>query len=388
MPDVVIVGGGIIGAASAFELARAGASVTLLEKDELAAGASGRNLGFIDLPKDPALDPMCRASVEMYLAVTEDGPVPVFLDREPIGTLAIAVDEVQAVAVREEADLARASGIRAERLDAGAVRALEPELTPEVTDAWLLDGGRRVDPGGLTVCLAHLARSHGATIRHHAPARRLLERGERVTGVVTDDEVIEADAVVLAAGPWSTGLLRPLGVALPVAGARGWLVHLGPDRPLISHWIEGAARTLFRMRMEPVTAAAFAERDAPHDAGPMLQPSPDGTVVVGTSREAALSWEPLSLDAPREIAAAAIRLVPALAEAPVLATWSGVRPMSPDERPLIGWVRDGLLVATGHGSEGVILGGGTAQQVSALVLGSEPPFDNAPFEPGRFAGQS
>lgn len=76
--------------------------------------------------------------------------------------------------------------------------------------------------------------------------------------------------------------------------------------------------------------------------------------------------------------------MPALADAPVLATWSGVRPVSPDERPMLGWVRDGLFIATGHGSEGVILGAGSAEQAAALILGSEPPFEPPPFDPRRF----
>ncbi|RPJ13163.1 MAG: FAD-dependent oxidoreductase, partial [Actinobacteria bacterium] len=109
---------------------------------------------------------------------------------------------------------------------------------------YLLHEGHRVDPLALTVCLGALARASGATIRHHSPARRLVERGERVTGVVTDDGVLEADAVVLAAGPWSPALARPIGVALPIVSARGWLVHAAPGRPLFRHWIQSGARRL------------------------------------------------------------------------------------------------------------------------------------------------
>ena len=94
--------------------------------------------------------------------------------------------------------------------------------------------------------------------------------------------------------------------------------------------------------------------------------------------------DPVDLDVPRMVATQASRLVPALAEAPVLATWSGVRPVAPDERPMLGAVREGLFVATGHGSEGVILGAASAEQVAALVLDKDPPFDPAPFDPMRF----
>ncbi len=382
--DVVIVGGGIIGAACAYELARSGASVTLLERDELAAGASGRNIGFFGLPWDPVLDPMARSSLQMYLDVTEDPPVPVHFDRKAIGTVAVALDEDDAAMVREEAAAAGRAGLRAERLDAAGLKELEPEVTSDVSEAWLFDEGRRVDPGALTLALAELARRAGASIRHHLPGRRLLTRGETVTGVVTDDGVIESGTVVLAAGPWSTSLLRPLGIHIPISGARGWLIQLAPPRPLLSHWIEGSARTLWRREVEPVTGRDFSDGVHRDDIGAVIQPSPDGTIVAGTSREPALAWTPEDLHVARAVAGCVIRLLPALADAPVLGTWSGIRPMSPDERPFIGWLRPGLFAATGHGSEGVILAGGTAMLVAAMVQGHEPPFEPTPFDPLRF----
>ena len=231
-------------------------------------------------------------------------------------------------------------------------------------------------------------------IRHHAPARRLVAKGDRVTGVVTDDGVLGADAVVLAAGPWSPALARPLGVSLPIASARGWLVHAAPERrPLLHHWIQGGARRLLSGRdlapaSEPgsvrLSMREFGEAAEARDVSPMIQPAPDDSVLAGTSREPAFAADPFDLDVPRIVAAQASRLVPALAEAPVLSTWSGVRPVSPDERPLLGWVREGLFVATGHGSEGVILGAGSAELAAALILGTEPPIEPAPFDPGRF----
>src|SRR6266545_2683611 len=353
--DVVIIGGGIIGASCAYELARSGASVTLLERDELAARASGRNIGFFGLPWDPTLDPMASSSLELYLEVTADPPVPVHFDREPIGTLAVAIDEDDAAMVREEAAAAGRAGLRAERLDAAGLKELEPEVTADVSEAWLFHEGRRVDPGALTLALAELARRTGASIRHHLPGRRLLLRGESITGVATDEGIVGCDTVVVAAGPWSTGLLRPIGILIPVTGARGWLIQLAPPRPLLSHWVEGSARTLWRREVKP-----------------------------GTSREPALAWNAEDLHVARAVAGCVIRLLPALADASVLGTWSGIRPMSPDERPFIGWLRPGLFAATGHGPEGVILGGGTATLVAAMVQGREPPLEPAPFDPLRF----
>jgi glycine/D-amino acid oxidase-like deaminating enzyme len=391
VPDVVVVGGGIIGAACAFELARAGAAVTLLEKDELAAGASGRNLGYLDTSKDPVLAPLARASLERYLELATDPPSPFFLDAEPVGTLAVTIDEDEIEELNAWAKAAEAVGVPLEHLGA-AVRELEPELSPDVVDAYLLHEGHRVDPLALTVCYGALARGVGATTRHHAPARRLIERGDRIGGVTTDDGVLEADVVVLAAGPWSSALARPLGIRLPVASARGWLVHAAPERPLFRHWIQSGARRLLEgeavVATEPgpllVSMREFGEGLETRDIAPMIQPAPDGSILTGTSREPSFATDAYDLEVPRIVAAQAARLVPALADTPVLSTWSGVRPVTPDERPMIGWARDGLFVATGHGSEGVILGAGSATLAAALVVGAEPPFDPAPFDPARF----
>jgi glycine/D-amino acid oxidase-like deaminating enzyme len=338
----------------------------------------------VDLPKDPVLDALARTSIERYLEVSEDPPFPFAFDREPIGTLSVALTDDDAEFVLEEAAAAERSGIAAERLEGAALREVEPGLTSDAKLALRFRDGRRVDPGGLTVCLAELARRNGATIRHHTPVRRLMTEGDAVTGVVTDDGVVGADTVLLAAGPWSAAFVRPLGIRLRVEGARGWIVQMAPATLPIRHWIEGAARTMWRMQVEPVLASAFADDQVPFDVGSVIQPSPDGTVIAGTSREAALTPEPFGPDIGRLVAGAAIRLIPALAEAPVVATWSGVRPMSPDERPLIGWLRPGLFAVTGHGSEGVILGGGTAAMVGAMLAGEPPLFDPSPFDPLRF----
>ncbi len=397
MPDVVVVGGGIIGAACARELARARMAVTLLERDELAAGASGRNLGYLDTSKDPVLAPMARASLPMYREAVEESPFPVFLDRDALGTLAVTLDENELDDLEAWVESARAIGVQVDDVGADRVRELEPELSPGLLAAFLLDEGHRVDPGALTVTLAAAARARGAEIRHHLPARRLLRDADRVTGVMTDDGPVHADVTLLAAGPWSASLLRPLGISLPIAGARGWLVQTAPGRQLVRRWIQSGARRLLaggesaRASAAPETALsmrAFAESRETVDVAPMIQPAPDGSIVTGTSREPALAPEAHGLDVARAVAREASRLVPALADAPVVGTWSGVRPVSPDERPLVGRLADGLVVASGHGSEGVILGGGTAELVRAIVAGEEPPFDPAPFDPHRFAASN
>jgi len=138
VPDIVVVGGGIIGAACAYELARAGVAVKLLEKDELAAGASGRNLGYLDTSKDPVLAPLAQRSLERYAEIASDPPTPFFLDPEPLGTLAVTIDQDEIDHLREWVSAARAVGVELERVN-DRVRELEPELSPDVLEAYLKD---------------------------------------------------------------------------------------------------------------------------------------------------------------------------------------------------------------------------------------------------------
>jgi glycine/D-amino acid oxidase-like deaminating enzyme len=331
VPDVVVVGGGIIGAACADELTRRGASVTVIERDELASGASGRNQGLWVPPEDPALREISTRSLARYLLVPDEAPLPVWIDAQPFGTVYVAGDA-----------------------------------------------------GALTVGLALLASARGATIRHHLSVRALRRSGDRVTGVVTDEGVVDADEVIVAAGPWSPRLLDPLGIRLSVVGVRGWIVRIDPGGPLVRHLV----RTVESVptATERPTAREVARDGMPisEDYGSIVHPHIDGTVLVGSSRAAWLTPEPEDPDVPRMILAEAIRVVPRIADASVVSSWWGLRPMTPDGRPLIGRVRDGLIVATGHGSEGVINGAGTAQLVASFVAGEEPPFDEAPFDPFRF----
>ncbi len=238
MPDVVVIGGGIVGASCAYQLARGGASVTLVERDELAAGASGRNQGWFVISCDPPLTPMSHVSHSIYREVIDSSPVPVRFDRDPIGHLMLASEEHAAEALRERIDERAAAGVAVQLLDADAARKLEPALAPDLAEVWLLDQGRRIEPGALTVALALRARELGADVRTHVAARALIESSNKVNGVVTDEGVLAADTVILAAGPWSAPLVRPLGVELPVTGARGWIVELAAPPLLVRHMVE------------------------------------------------------------------------------------------------------------------------------------------------------
>lgn len=391
MPDVVIVGGGIIGAACSYELASRGVSVTLVERDHLAAHASGRNQGLWVLPDDDANMPMARASLDVYRQIAPESPLDVGLDDEPVGTVLAAMNAREVRVAEEVVSRAERHGFTVDDISGPAdIRDREPGLTRNVAGAWLVHSGHRLDPGALTVSLALAAAERGAEIRHHSNARGLARIGGKVRGVVTDDGVIEASSTIVAAGPWSTPLLEQAGVHLPIIGARGWLVRVAPTKQhLLAHLVE-APGTHARLRGAapawPSSSEIVGQGEPRSEIGSLLNPHRDGrTIVIGSTRQIWLTPEPPEEQIVGRLLAAASALVPELEDAAVQSSWWGLRPLTPDERPLVGAVGDGLYAATGHGSEGVILGAGTAQLIAAQIAGEQPPFDPAPFDPMRFA---
>ncbi len=384
MPDVVIVGGGIIGAACAFELADRGASVTLLEREELAAGASGRNNGLWVTPIDPALLPMARISLARYLELAGTSPIPLHLDREPIGLVAAALDDEEMRRGEQAHEPYRIAGVRVDRLEPTDVLRLEPAIAAEVLGGWLVHHGHRLAPAALTVALALMAAERRAVVRHHLPVRALLQDRDRVAGVMTDDGRIDADEVIVAAGPWTSSLLDAIGVRLPITGARGWLVRLDPPPGLLHHLVASAGWEEVTGRWEHGSIRAGSLEEASAATSTLLHPATDGSLIAGSSRQPVITPEAEEPGVPARIVRGAIRLVPALADAEIRSAWWGIRPLTPDERPVVGRVGDGLSIAAGHGSEGVILGAGTGQLIATQLLGGDPPFDPQPFEPGRF----
>src|SRR5204863_5312447 len=155
----------------AAELTRRGASVTLLERDELASGASGRNQGLWVPPEDPALHRIASRSLARYLEIADEAPLPFRIDPRPIGTVFVAVDEEDLTAAKDTLGAISAGGFAVTELDEAALAGAEPAVARDLVAAWFIDAGHRLDPAALTVALALLAASRGAVIRHRLSAR-------------------------------------------------------------------------------------------------------------------------------------------------------------------------------------------------------------------------
>ena len=378
-----MIGGGIIGASAAWQLAERGADVLLLERGALAGGATRRSQGLLLDPDHLEMRPLFDESNRLYDELAERSGIDLSLDREPIGTLFVATDDAQMDL------LAAGRPEQSELLDRAAVLRIEPALAAIVIGGLLLPGGRRSDPSALTVAAGHLARQAGAEIRCGVDVKRLSPRA-----VVTDGGIERAGTILLAAGAWSRPLALSAGHDLAVRPVRGWLAVTAPVPPLVRHVVYEAdyapppgPQPGQAVSMAELATGDLAERGAAPATAMSVHQNADGTLMVGASRSAALRDGDEGADALRANAARACTLVPALADVEVATTWTGLRPFSADGLPYIGHLEEWLVVCAGHGSEGILTGSGSGRLAAEITLGAEPYTDPSPFLPGRSPGE-
>jgi len=352
--------------ATALYLSRAGAAVTVLERDAIASGASGAAAGILSTfsprARPPAYEALAQAGLRLHrvLAAELRDASGADVRFAPLTILYPAFTASEARELQSQAVSGTdAAGSHVRWLEAAEAQACEPRLSPRALGALAVSDQARVDAYTLTVALAQAAEQQGVTIRY-AEVTGLLTDQRRVTGVRLAGSVVHAERVVLAGGPWTGAMAAWVGQPLPVTPLRGQIVRLRvPDPPLQTCIMYG--------------------KDYLLDKG-------DGLTAVGTTEEA-VGFRPRPTRGGRAaILAAVLKLAPSLREAVVVQQTACLRPLSADGMPLIGVVPgiEGLIIAAGHGRQGILLGPITGQLTAALVLDMPPALPLTEFAPGRF----
>jgi glycine oxidase len=372
--EVVVVGGGVIGCSIAHQLALAGASVALVERGQLASGASGVAAGMlapqVEAPFADAFFELSLAGRASHAPLAEQLRDEVGLDVEyrATGILRVARTEAERVDLQRMQRWQKERGLRAEWIEPAALGECEPLLAGVAGrllagGLWLPDEAQVRSPR-LVQALADAAVRHGARVYESTWATSIEPSGGRVGGVRTQHGVISADTVVLAAGVWSSELLHTVGLDLPLAPVKGQIISLQArdNRPRQVIW-SGECYLVPRVDGQIVLGAT--EEEGNYDARPTL-------AGVGRLTEAVLEFLP---------AAGALH---------VEGAWAGLRPAVPDRRPVVGLVPgfDNLVLATAHYRNGVLLGPLTAQAVADLILRDQLPQAWAPFGVDRFLSSS
>lgn len=361
--SVIVVGGGVIGSGIAFELAKRGLPATLIERGRIGGEASWASAGIISLPHRPWTKPerveLGRISLERYptLAAELEERTGIGIDYRRPGEWAIAVDAEHARQEDAVAEWQRGLGLTVEDVAPDEARRLEPALPESLVAARFHPGVGSLSVYRLTQALAAAARQLGATVMEATPVGGLLREGDRVIGVRLQDGDLHAGVTVLATGAWTRLLGDGLGVTLPTQPVKGQLIAYAdtPIRP---------ARVI-------------------SGHGGYVRPRPDGTTMVAATEEYVGFDRRVTGDGIAWLLELTRTLCPVLLQGEVAETWTGLRPGSETNDPLIGPVPgfSGIWVSAGHFRTGAKEAPATAELVAeALATGEIPPLLRA-FDP-------
>jgi len=368
---VVVIGGGIIGCAAAAIMADRGAAVVLVEETAIGAGASGRNLGAIQHPFDPVLAALYGESLVRYRALAAVTGSGFAIGDQPAGLLLLNRD-ADAAAAQARRMATAFPELDPRLVEPDELERLEPSLARGPA-AVRLETGFPVPPDAATAAWAALAEDRGAVIVVGDAARPLERDGRAAGAMLADGSTIEADAVLVAAGPWTPALVDPTGRWRPIHSTWGVTIQLRLDGSAPRHIVEEDEVDSLS-RAEAATARA-SEVDDP-DADP---PSLFSLATAGGITTLGSTFLPAEPD-PARIGSLLLRraaaFLPAVVEAELVGRRMCARPQSVDGRPFVGAVPQvaGLFVCAGHGPWGISTGPATAAMVARSILdGTRPP---------------
>ncbi|HEX3489466.1 MAG TPA: FAD-binding oxidoreductase [Streptosporangiaceae bacterium] len=374
--DAVVIGAGIVGAACAYYLTRAGLRVAVAERGTVASGTTGAGEGNIlisDKEPGPELE-LTRLSQRLWRELGDElGPEA---ELDPKGGLVVAAGPAELSGLAQFAAAQADAGVRTQDVPPGELPELEPHLARGLAGGVFYPEDMQVQPMMAAALLLRRAAERGAELRFRHQVTGLETAGGRVAGVRTSAGLLSTGLVVNAAGTWAGEIAGLAGLALPVLPRRGFIVVTEALPVLIRHKVYTADYV-----------ANVASGSAGLEVSTVIEGTASGTVLIGASRERVGFDRSSSLRIVGLLAAQAARLFPVLAQARAIRFYRGFRPYCPDHLPVIG-ADDrlaGLLHACGHEGAGVGLAPATGHLIAQLAAGQEPSLPVAPFSPARFA---
>ena len=357
--DALLVGGGVSGGLSALMLAASGVEVVVLECGLLGGESSWAGGGIVSplypWRYSPAVTALAHWSQGFYPRLAEQLLAQTQIDPE------VYVSGLYWLDLEDEAAAlawARREGRSLRSVEMAAVRRAVPGLAGGFGRAvQMADVANVRNPRLVKALRAALEQMPNVTVHEHCAVSGFIREGGRVTGVRTAQGDMHADQVVLSAGAWSGGLMKTLGIELPVVPVKGQMI-------------------LYKCAEDFLPAMVLAK-------GRYAIPRRDGHILIGSTLEHAGFDKTPTDEALASLKASAVELLPALADAEVVGHWAGLRPGSPEGIPFIGPVpgHEGLWLNCGHYRNGLVLAPASCQLLTDLMLGREPIVDPAPYAP-------
>jgi glycine oxidase len=370
--DAVVVGAGVIGLSCAWRAAQRGLRIAVIDREAPGSGATRVAAGMLAPVSEAswgeeALLELNLASARMYpefaAELAEASGMDVGYRR--CGALHVALDRDEAEELRRRHELQRALGLSAAWLRASECRELEPGLATAIAGGVHARDEAEVEPVSLAAAFFRALEREGVELIAGAGVAEAVLEGDRIAGVrLADGRVLRAEATVLAAGWWS--------------GRASWLpAHARPPvRP-----VKGQILNLQGPADEPLCARIVATKWV------YVVPRADGRVVVGATVEERGADTAVTAGGVHELLREAYRVLPDVAELELTGAFAGLRPTTPDNAPVIGpGALEGLVLATGHYRNGILLAPATAEAVAAILAGERPPAKAERLGAGRFEG--
>jgi len=365
-PDVIVVGAGAIGTSIAYQLAKAGVKVMLLERGQVGGGATGASAGMIQINPDRST-PAAVSSLEVESARLYPALAAEILDRTGMDIgyraaplLHVALHDGEEPRLRAHRAWQVEHGVPVAWVDRTAALDLEPALNHEIRGALYYPENHQLMPRDLACALARAAVDLGATLREGAAIDRLLTDGDRVIGVAIGGDAVRAGEVVIANGAWASAWSDALHTPIPVRPVRGQMVAL--------------------------RSTGTALRNVVSSLEGYILTKPDGSTYVGTTvEEVGYDARPTAAGI-AGLLAIVPRLTPRLADATFVSAWAGLRPGTSDGLPLLGRLPGwrGVTIAAGHFRDGILLAPITGEVIADVLARRRPRLPLDAFDPSRF----
>lgn len=383
--DVIVIGAGAVGSASAYFLARAGKRVTVLEKKDSCMGTGGATGGLLSwFTKKPGyhLDLFLRSRrLFPMLAEELEGDIGLQYD---VGTLQIIENDLELELVKQSMlreDIPE--GFHLEMLNHQQLHEIEPYMADNLTNALLIPESGYIDVFKYIYALVANAKRLGAEFCNETEVTGFIREGNRVIGVHTNRGDYYADTVVNCCGTWGGQIASMLGYdTLPIKPRRGQIVAMEPCGPRVMHMITSSSYQTVKFHPELITDETIKRTGYTF----ALEQSDAGTILINGTREFADFDKGISFDGIRLMIQGAAKIYPCLKDMKIMRMFAGLRPYTPDGLPIVGQLGDleGFIMACGHEGDGIALSPITGSIVADLVCNGEASFDISPLSSKRF----
>jgi sarcosine oxidase subunit beta len=374
--DVVVIGGGTIGASVAYYLARSGKTVSLIEKDDIASGECTRGGGgFLSLQsKLPGFNQKLGSeSIKAYDRLAAE--LGCDIEYQKRGVLTVIETDEQLDFYGKFVGEQQKAGIDVTLLDSDETRRVEPALSGPLAGAAYSPNERSLHIHYLAFGLAEAAKRYGAKIYTKTEVRQIRTKNGQITSVITNDGEIETNIVVNAAGISAPTIGKMVGLDIPIIPAKGQDTVTEAVPPFIESLIMSVDYMELKHKgaLKEIPAAVGGEQ------------TKNGNLILGGTYETGVSDTSTTIMAIKAILRNWVRLAPAVRHIHVIRTFAGVRPGSPDGLPILGKTEvDGFMVAAGHGGDGTTLAPITGKLITELVNEGKTSIDIEKLSLSRF----